>query len=369
MSSETSGKSIKYTSKKIELNILKKLESLGINIYDEIYKKRFPSIELPSRSTTNIVYDPKIRQYVLGDKRIQRSARNIRHLRPFAQFLWLATFAKDLILTDKTSTLRDAFYNALGFGIDFKDQAESDDTIMDLEAFLNSSRENFHIFPEERSSVFGPLIVEFTTKGYEGRRLDLTSIPDGAMIGPSMAKAEFIKCKAKMVLVVEKGAVYQRFLEEKAHEKFKAILIHTAGQAPRATRHFIRRLNHELNLPIYIFTDADVFGMHIASVLIYGSALAAHITELNIPDAIWAGIYASDIERYKLPAMKLSSIDVKRLKELEKDPRYQKDPWKREINVFWKHQKKAELEAFSRYGLPFIVNEFLPERLAEIERR
>ena len=67
--------------------------------------------------------------------------------------------------------------------------------------------------------------------------------------------------------------------------------------------------------------------------------------------------------------MKLSDRDIKRIQELEADPRYQKDPWRREIKEFWRVKRKAELEAFSRYGLEFIVEEFLPERLAELQKR
>ncbi|MEM0090138.1 MAG: DNA topoisomerase IV subunit A, partial [Nitrososphaerota archaeon] len=111
------------------------------------------------------------------------------------------------------------------------------------------------------------------------------------------------------------------------------------------------------------------FGVHIASVLIHGSAISAHLRELNIPDAVWAGLYASDIIKYKLPSMKFTEQDAKRLEELKRDPRYQTDPWKRELAVFSKIERKAELEAFSRYGLEFIVKEFLPERLAELTKR
>ncbi|MEM2808051.1 MAG: hypothetical protein QXJ09_05955, partial [Candidatus Caldarchaeum sp.] len=141
-----------------------------------------------------------------------------------------------------------------------------------------------------------------------------------------------------------------------------------AGQAPRATRKFIRRLNTELGLPVYIFTDADPWGMHIASVIVFGSALSAHVRELNVPDAVWAGLWASDITKYKLPAMKFNDEDIRRVAELEKDPRYLSDPWKREISNFKKLQKKAELEALSRYGLEYIVSDYLPEKLAELTK-
>jgi len=150
------------------------------------------------------------------------------------------------------------------------------------------------------------------------------------------------------------------------HKKFNALLVLTAGQAPRATRHFIRRLNNELNLPVYIFTDGDPWGMHIAMVIISGSANAAHLRELNTPDARWSGVWATDIVNYKLPTDPLDEVDIKRLFELQKDPRYKEDPlWQREIKTFMKIRRKAEQEAFSRYGLTYIVDEYLPTKLEE----
>jgi len=120
-------------------------------------------------------------------------------------------------------------------------------------------------------------------------------------------------------------------------------------------------------LPVYIFTDADPWGMHIAMVIISGSANAAHIRELTTPDAKWAGVWASDIINYKLPSDKLEDIDVKRLHELMRDPRYKDELWQREINVFMRIQRKCELEAFSRYGLTHIVDKYLPQRLKDLE--
>ncbi|MCD6535901.1 MAG: DNA topoisomerase IV subunit A [Thaumarchaeota archaeon] len=359
----------KYRADQIKTEVLQKLRSLGRRIVSDLERGRFPYLELPARTTTNIVYDAKLRQYVLGGKKVERTTKNIRHLRPFAQLLWIATFAKKLLENSKTSTLRDTYYVAIGEGIDFEDQSESDEMIMQLESILDSPREDFHIFPEERASIYGDLVIEYTVPGFRGKRVDLSAHPDGFAIGPALTTAEFVRCNAEVVFVIEKGAVFSRFVEEGADKKYKAILIHTAGQSPRNCRKLIRRLHDELNLPIYVFTDADPYGVHIASVLIHGSALSAHIKEINVPDAIWAGVWPSDIRRYKLPSMKLTDRDIKRIQELEVDPRYQADPWKREIKEFWKVKRKAELEAFSRYGLDFIVKEFLPERLAELQKR
>jgi DNA topoisomerase-6 subunit A len=247
----------------------------------------------------------------------------------------------------------------------FKDQQESNNIVTDLETVLGFSREDFNIFPEERSAVFGDLTIEYTVPGYEGRTLNLTSHPDGVLIGPALTSSEFVKTTADKVIAIEKGGLFTRFIEESVHKKYNALLVLTAGQAPRATRHFIRRLNGELNLPVYIFTDGDPWGMHIAMVIISGSANAAHLRELNTPDAKWSGVWATDIVNYKLPTDPLDEVDMKRLSELQRDPRYKDPLWQREIKTFMKIKKKAEQEAFSRYGLTYIVDEYLPAKLEE----
>jgi len=343
--------------------VLGTLKRLGVRLYGQMEKATFPWIKMPSRSTQNIFYSPEIRQYILGDKTVRRSSRNIRHIRPLTQLVWAAYFASELAEQRKTSTLRDVYYSAQAYDVAFKDQPESNSIITDLETVLGLSREDFKVFPEERSAIFGDLTIEYTVRGYEGKRLNLTSHPDGVMIGPALTSAEFVETSADMVIAIEKGGLFTRFIEEMVHRKFNALLVLTAGQAPRATRHFIHRLNKELDLPVHIFTDGDPWGMHIAMVIISGSANAAHLRELTTPDAKWSGVWATDIVDYKLPSDALTEVDVKRLHDLRKDPRYEGKLWRREIKKFLEIRKKAEQEAFSRYGLTYIVDEYLPTKL------
>ena len=340
------------------------LKQLGNIVYEQIQNREFPWIMMQSRSTDNIVYDPDLRQYILGGRTIRRHSRNIRHIRPFTQLVWTAWFARELLRLKKTSTLREVYYSARGQqDIEFKNQGESDNIITDLETALNKPREDFNIFPEERSAIFGDLTIEYTVPGYEGRRMNLTDHPDGVMIGPALTSSEFVETTADKVLVIEKGAMFTRLVEERAHERFNAILIHTAGQSPRSTRGIIHRLNRDNSLPVYIFTDGDPWGLHIAMVIISGSANAAHLRGLATPDAKWIGVWATDIIEYKLPTENLTDYDMKRLKELKEDSRYKEELWQREIDIFLKMEKKAELEAFSRYGLTYIVDEYLPAKL------
>ena len=347
--------------------VLSDLRGFGSKLYNQMDGGSFPWVEMPSRSTENIYYSPEVRQYILGEKSVKRSSRNIRHIKPFTQMVWAGFFASELVKNRKTSTLRDVYYSAQAYEMSFKDQSESDNVITDLETVVRLPREDFNIFPEERSAVFGDLTIEYTVPGYEGRRMNLTSHPDGLMVGPALTYSELIKTSADKVIAIEKGGLFTRFIEESVHKKFNALLVLTAGQAPRATRHFIRRLNREMELPVYILTDGDPWGMHIAMVIISGSANAAHLRGLTTPDARWSGVWATDIVNYKLPSDPLTEIDMKRLHELQRDPRYKDDLWQREIKLFMKIRKKAEQEAFSRYGLTYIVDEYLPTKLEETE--
>ncbi len=344
-------------------DVLEKLKLLGESILRDIEDGNFPSIDIPSRSVSNIKYDPVERGYVLGNKVRRRSASVYTHLRRFSQFIWIASFAKELMLQRRTSTLRDVYYSSQAYDVEFEEQEESDELIMDLEAYLGYPREDFNIIPAERAAIFGDLTIEYTVPGYEGKRVNLLTHPDGLMIGHSLKTCEFIETNAERVFVIEKDAIFNRFIEEKVYEKYKAILISTSGQAPRAARYLIRRLNRELGLPVYIFTDGDVWGLHIAGVIVYGSANSAHVRELHTPDAKWIGIWASDIEKYKLPSDPFNDRDLKRLDELMKDPRYSEDPWRKELKKFKKLKRKSELEAFSRYGLTYIVDVYLKDKM------
>ncbi len=249
----------KESQKRKEVN--KNLSKMGEGLYSEVVSGEFPQLDIPSRSTSNIVFDEDLRQYVLGDKTVNRTAKSLGQIRSFSQLVWVMRFLKDLLKLDKSSTLRDVYYSSEAYQIKFQDQNESDVCITDVEAMLSVPREDFKVFPEERSAIYGDLTVEYTTPPrYAGKRVTMSDSPDGVMIGPHLVNSKFLQTKADKVIAIESGGMFTRFVEEEVNEKYNAILIHTAGQAPRSTRRLIRRIHYELNLPIYIFCDGDPWG-------------------------------------------------------------------------------------------------------------
>ncbi len=343
--------------------VLKALKSLGTRILQPIIDKNFPILEIPDRSTNNIVFDDTKNQYVLGSSCSVRDSSNVKHVRSFAQLTWVAAYAKELIQASRTSSLRDLYYSAEAFAIDFNNQSESDKIVTDLECLTGLPRESLGIYPEEHSSIYGKVRMRYTVPGYEGKEIDLTVSPDGLPIGPSLMTADPIDSDANIILAVESGGMFSRLIETRAWDRFSAVLVQLGGQPPRATRHLMRKLHTTLDMPVYIFTDGDPWGMHIARVITSGSANAAHIKDLTIPSAEWIGVTPEDITEYALPTESMNNADLKRLDELSRDVRYAEPEWQRHIHEFREIRCKAEQQAFSRYGMDYVVDTYLSNKL------
>lgn len=343
-----------------------KLTRLGREMVEDIQRERPPKLKIPSRSISNIIYDENHRIYVLGPQYSVRSAASMKQVKKLAQLLCTADFAKELIESRKFATLREMYYVGEGWETGpFADQSESDLIVEDLEAMFGLKRENLGLMPEEDgAAVYGELVVK-----EEGVTIDATKAGRGGYtIPPTIDDVEFVKCKAKRVIAIETMGMYHRFVQEEAWKKFDALIVGLKGQAARATRRFLKRANEELGLPVYLFTDGDPFGFHIAMVIISGSAKLAYINrELAVPDAKFMGVTATDIVNYSLPTDRLRELDIARLKQLQKDPRYNTKFWQTEIKRMIEMGKKAEQQAFAKYGLQYVVNQYLPAKLKEVE--
>ncbi|MFX1511901.1 MAG: DNA topoisomerase IV subunit A [Promethearchaeota archaeon] len=402
----------------------------GVSIADLVEQGKTPYLEMASRSTSNITFSEKKRRYVIMDKKSRRSMINVAHLRKMAQSLWVMKFSNDLITMGRTETLRGLYYSSESFLAKFFDnQDQSNGVVVDTEAMLGYAREDFHINPASRGTVFGDVDVRMTDPiTGERRDLNLGINPDGQAIGPRLIRSELLDTSAERVIALETDGMYNRLVEERVHENFNTVLVGLMGQATRGARRLLRRFSDPkseggLELPVYVFVDGDVWGEHIATVIKYGSAEAAHIEGLACPDAQWLGVYATDIERYDLPYDKFNKQDLKRCRDLlygskgpprkdwEKketvlnnqkpkgklsaeevqlkkrafskgkrrkkqrnylpaDPRYDRIRAKKEreeLFRFWCIQRKSEQQAFNAKGkIDYVVKEFLPSRFAEL---
>ena len=138
----------------------------------------------------------------------------------------------------------------------------------------------------------------------------------------------------------------------------------------RAPGRFIRKLSDECKLPVYAFVDCDPYGFsNIYRTLKVGSGNAAHISQFfSVPHAKYLGVTPQDIIDYELPTHPLQEVDIKRAKDaLKNDPFFKAHPqWKKAVEQLVKMGVRAEQQALARWGLNYVIEEYLPAKLANV---
>ena len=134
------------------------------------------------------------------------------------QTILVASGCKELADQGKSTSIRDMYYHTK-HTIEgtrentFDDQSESDPIIEDLEVAIESLREELGLFAENRGAMAGAM-----TLVDNGDTIDLTKVGSGGWAVPSIVEDDIIqfkKCTAKYILLIEKGAVWNRFNQDR----------------------------------------------------------------------------------------------------------------------------------------------------------
>ncbi len=352
------------------MNALTELLKIVECVYDQMRRGEIPEIEITTRTKQNIEFKEDSEVWVYGDRKSIRSAKSLKGAYQILKMIYLIGFLKEQLTQNKSSTLREIYYISENWGIaKFKEQIESDRLIEDLEILTGLQREFFNVRPEEDgATVFGDIkIKERTRRGERIIHCQDDVGEAGYQIPTNVDKLEFLECNADFVIAIETGGMRDRLVENGFDEDYNAIIVHLKGQPARSTRRLLKRLNSELGLPVVVFTDGDPWSYRIYASVAYGSIKSAHLSEyLATPSALFVGIRPSDILKYKLPSDRLTDEDVKALNSILSDPRFNNDFWKKEIELQLELGKKSEQQALAKYGLNFVTDVYLPERLTEL---
>lgn len=354
-----------------DAGVQKSLTQLGSDVARLALKGADPFVDVPSRSLSNTSYDKKNRLLRMGDATQRRELFNVGQAKRFMQTVVHAKSLRDLVESGKTSSLRGLYYTNAG-RIEgakerkFEDQSESDAVLEDLEVTVGSLREELHLYAENRGNLVGNVTI--VDKGDE---IDCTRMGSGGYGIPSIVEPDVIQfknVKAKFVLHVEKGTVWQRFNEDRFWETHNCILMHGGGQPSRGVRRLLHRLNKEQNLPVYCLLDCDPWGHYIYSVIKQGSInLAFESQRMAVPDARFLGIRAVDYQRYELTEevqIALNDRDVARSKQIANYPWFkEKKPWQREIEAMRKNGFKMEVESLITKDISYVTEVYVPDRL------
>jgi DNA topoisomerase-6 subunit A len=275
---------------------------------------------------------------------------------------------------NRSSTLRELYYISESWGklAKFGSQNESNNLIEDLEIITRYLRENFHLRPEEDGArVIGNVTLREKNRKGEWKTINCREdVGDSGYTIPYNAEKEkltFKKADADFIIAIETGGMFDRLVENGFDDEARAVLVHIKGQPARSTRRFLKRMNEETRLPVLVFTDGEPWSYRIFASIAYGAIKTAHISHhLATPSAEFIGITPSDILTYELPTDKLSDRDVEALNSELTDPRFSDGFWQTEISEQLRIRKKSEQQALAKYGLDFVTETYLPEKLGEM---
>lgn len=353
--------------------VVRSLRGLAETVYENLDRGRIPEMSIPLRTKSNIRFDARTGVWTYGKARGTRSAKTLKGARMLLRTLYVLDFIRDMIHDGKSSTLRELYYISEGWDhAAFATQAESNLLAEDLEILTGSLREDFRLRPEEDGArVMGNLTVEEVNRSGDSRRFNCRDdVGDSGYGIPHNVEAEklqLIECDADFVLAIETGGMFDRLVENRFDEDARALLVHIKGQPARATRRFLKRLNEEMGLDVLVFTDGDPWSFRIFASIAYGAIKTAHISAyLATPSASFLGITASDILNYELPTDDLTPQDAKALRDIQTDPRFGDRFWRDEVELMLKVGKKAEQQALAKYGLDYVTDAYLPEKIAQL---
>ena len=354
---------------------LSRIGDLATSVVDASLAQQDPFMEVPTRAVSNMHFNRDKRILEMGSNTQRRELFNLNQARKFMQTLLLAKGCKDLVEARKTLSLRGMYYKSL-HTIEgtkektFDDQSESDTILEDIEVTLATLREDLHVFAKKRGTMVGNITVFDNGDEINCRRMGTGGYAIPSICEPNVIK--FGKCEAKFVLHVEKDTVWSRFNEDRFWETHNCILTEGSGQPPRGVRRLLHRLHNELGLPIYCLLDCDPWGHYIYSVIKQGSINLAYESErMAVPEAKYLGIRAKDYERCGLSndvKIALNDRDRTRAKQIAEYPWFKdRRPWQTEIKKMLGNGFKMEVESLITKDISYVTEEYVPERLRQMD--
>lgn len=364
--------------------VAKRIRQSFLPVIDDVLAGRPPKLEIPKRTLSNTIFDPEKGILILGEESLERSLLNAGEARRFMQTILMSSIVYQALMENEYPTIRDLYYRGK-HTITYRDlhgrlreentwdeQAESDSALRDLEVMTGLLREEMLILSKEKGKVVGDMRIRSG-----GDVIDLSKLGHGAYaIESTPDLIEFLDVNAEYVLVIEKDAVFQQLHRIGFWKQYKCLLVTGAGQPDRATRRFVRRLNEELKLPVYVLTDSDPYGWNIYSVFKVGSITLSYESErLATPSARFLGVSMTDIfgskkkkpylteEERKNFIIRAKERDIKRAKELAQYSWFKTPKWKEELSLFLEKKVKLEIEALTGKGLKFLANQYIPEKI------
>ncbi|XP_046403270.1 meiotic recombination protein SPO11 isoform X2 [Ischnura elegans] len=253
-----------------------------------------------------------------GDSCVTVDFANPQSRAHLALMFWLLSNLHHQMISGSSSLKREIFYKSLGIlkSLGYPSSQSIVDSVMsDVGALLSLPLRHLGVLSSSRGLIAGDLQLlssHSADLGASSVILDTKSMGNECCAIPgdiaSMSNEDFaIQSSAKLVLIIEKDACFQKLLDDGILEQLKPCLLITGrGYPDVCTRRLVHSIWKQLNLPLLALVDADPHGVEIMLIYRFGSlAMSKDAEELAVPAVRWLGVHPSDIPNLGLSAHSL----------------------------------------------------------------
>lgn len=335
-------------NRKVDIPAISK--KLCLKMMKDIDAARKPYLEATKCSLDNAEYDAKVGYLVPGDKKVATEL-NVASVKKLSRALFILEILLNNLESGAVNTKREIYYIAKGMvkgdptykPLDFQDQGECDDIVDFLCSMMELYREELNVFANDRGgqTYSKYLIVEETMTNGKKATIDLSKLGTSPFQPKNKPQNLKLKTKGKIdfCLIVESEGTANTLVANGFTERHRCILIGSQGVPSNAVRSWVKKIQDQLQIPLYFFGDLDAYTMqNIFRTLKAGSAASLiRNEEYCAPDVKFLGVIPEDIKRYDLLDYPVKEADVQEMRALKKaDDALKNDP-------FFKDKKNKKL--------------------------
>ncbi len=297
----------------------------------DLEKAKRPVIYATKCSLDNANYNHKVGYLTPGNKKVATEL-NVSSVKKMSRAIFILEVLLRNLETGAVNTKRELYYIAKGEikhnpslkPLDFADQDESDETIDFICEMLECYREEVNCYANDRGgqTYSQQLVVTETMTDGSKATIDLSKLgtsPFQPKNRPQNLKLTARK-KIDFCLIVESEGTANTLVANGFTRRHNCILMGAQGVPSNAVRGWCKRIQDQLNVPLYFFGDLDAYTMqNIYRTLKAGSAASLiRNSDYSAPEVRFLGVLPEDIKKYDLNDYPVKENDIQEVRALKK---------------------------------------------------
>jgi DNA topoisomerase-6 subunit A len=335
----------------------------------DLEKAKRPVLQATKCALDNARYDSKVGYLTPGGKKVSTEL-NVSSVKKMSRAIFMLENLLRNVEIGNVNTKRELYYVAKGLvkhdpklrPLDFTDQDESDSVIDFICEMMEAYREELNCVADDRGgqTYSKQLVVTETELDGNVATIDLSTLGTAPFQPKNRPQNLTLKAKKKIdfCVVIESQGTANTLVANGFTKRHNSILIGSQGVPSNAVRAWLRRIQDQLEIPLYFFGDLDAYTMqNIYRTLKAGSAASLiRNSEFCAPEVRFLGVLPEDIKKYDLVDYAVREADIGEARALKKardalanDPFF-KDKKNKELRAIleWlvKNKRRCEQQAY-----------------------